>query len=115
MTDFLKITQPAKEKINALITDCGEEGLAFRAKVIGGGCQGMQYVFELHEPSESDRQMEVNIDENKFSVIVDPISGQYLDGITIDYQESLSGQQFVIHNPNAMMTCSCGSSFSDEN
>ena len=114
MSDFLKITDPAKDKISTLIEECGETDLAFRAKVIGGGCQGMQYVFELHEPTDGDWQMEVTSQKRQFKVIVDPISGQYLDGITIDYQESLAGQQFVIHNPNAMMTCSCGSSFTDE-
>ena len=114
MSDFLVLTQPARQKIHELIATCDEPGLAFRAKVIGGGCQGMQYAFELHEPESSDWEMAVDNAGDIFKVIMDPISGQYLEGSTIDFQQSLAGEQFVIHNPNATTTCSCGASFTDD-
>ena len=114
MSDFLTLTTPAAEKVAALLADCGEEQLAFRTKIIGGGCQGMQYVFELHEAQEDDWLMAVKVGDQSFNVVMDPISGQYLQGATIDYETSLTGEQFVIHNPNAQTTCSCGASFTDE-
>jgi len=46
------------------------------------------------------------------SLLVDPLSFQYLAGAEIDYREDLEGAQFVIRNPNATTTCGCGSSFS---
>ncbi len=114
MSNFLIITAPAKKKIAFLVDECVTEDLAFRAKVIGGGCQGMQYVFELHEKQANDWVMHCHIDESEFMVVMDPISGQYLQGSTIDFESSLTGDQFIIKNPNAQTSCSCGSSFSDE-
>ena len=114
MSEFLTITPSAQHKIATILADCGEEGLAFRAKIVGGGCQGMQYVFELHEAQSDDWQMSCESEGSTFNVVMDPISGQYLQGATIDYETSLTGEQFVIHNPNAQTTCSCGSSFTDE-
>ena len=46
------------------------------------------------------------------TLLIDPMSLQYLMGAEIDYQDNLQGSQFVIRNPQATSTCGCGSSFS---
>jgi iron-sulfur cluster insertion protein len=76
--------------------------------VTGGGCSGFQYGFTFDETvSEDDTAME----KAGVTLLIDPMSLQYLAGAEIDYQESIEGAQFVIKNPNATSTCGCGSSF----
>ncbi|MGB0958477.1 MAG: iron-sulfur cluster assembly accessory protein, partial [Litorivicinus sp.] len=57
--------------------------------------------------NEDDTQ--VAIDD--VTVLVDPLSYQYLVGSEVDYQEGLEGSRFVVNNPNATSTCGCGASF----
>jgi iron-sulfur cluster insertion protein len=52
------------------------------------------------------------VEKNGVTLLIDPLSFQYLAGAEIDFQEGLHGAQFVIKNPNAKTTCGCGSSFS---
>ena len=83
--------------------------LMLRVAVDGGGCSGFQYGFEFDENRAED---DVAVDTDGVSLLVDPLSLQYLMGAEVDYTESLTGAQFVIRNPNAKTTCGCGSSFS---
>ena len=77
--------------------------------VSGGGCSGFQYGFTFDEAvNEGDTE----VDKNGVTLLIDPMSYQYLVGAEIDYSEGLEGAQFVIKNPNAQTTCGCGSSFS---
>ncbi len=80
-----------------------------RVYVTGGGCSGFQYGFSFDE-NKDDGDTEVT--KRGVNLIVDPMSIQYLMGAEIDFQEDLQGARFVIKNPNATTTCSCGSSFS---
>jgi iron-sulfur cluster insertion protein len=77
--------------------------------VQGGGCQGFQYGFQFEEKPEED---DMTIEKDGVEFLVDSLSLQYLVGAEIDYKEDLEGSQFVIRNPNAVTSCSCGSSFS---
>lgn len=86
-----------------------EQNLKLRVFISGGGCSGFQYGFQFDRNSE-DGDTEVVTDG--VSLVVDPMSFQYLVGAEIDYKEDLEGAQFVIRNPNATTTCGCGSSFS---
>jgi iron-sulfur cluster insertion protein len=80
-----------------------------RVFVSGGGCSGFQYGFTFDEVvNEDDTAMQ----KAGVTLLIDPMSYQYLVGAEIDYQEGLEGAQFVIKNPNATTTCGCGSSFS---
>ncbi|NLG77798.1 MAG: iron-sulfur cluster insertion protein ErpA, partial [Xanthomonadaceae bacterium] len=80
-----------------------------RVFVQGGGCSGFQYGFTFDENvEEGDTQVE----NHGVTLLVDPMSIQYLAGAEIDYREDMEGAQFVIRNPNASTTCGCGSSFS---
>ena len=103
---MLNITDPAIKKIQGILD---EESKYLRVFVEGGGCSGFRYGFSLEEHiSEDDFEISV---EN-FSILVDPISFQYLQDSTINFEEDISGNTFTIKNPNAQTTCGCGSSFS---
>ena len=77
--------------------------------VSGGGCSGFQYGFTFDEKIEEG---DAEFPNHGVTLLVDPLSFQYLAGAEIDYREDLEGAQFVIRNPNAATTCGCGSSFS---
>jgi iron-sulfur cluster insertion protein len=95
--------------VRELIQEEGSDSLALRVYIQGGGCSGFQYGFEFDENRAED---DVAVDTDGVSLLVDPLSLQYLMGAEVDYSESLQGAQFVIRNPNAKTTCGCGSSFS---
>ena len=105
---MLTITESAKTKILDLLAEEGNPDLALRTFVQGGGCSGMSYGFTFDEITNED-DFEVPLE--KFKVLVDSMSMQYLQGANIDYKDDLQGSQFVITNPNAQTTCGCGSSF----
>jgi len=106
---MITITESAKTKILDLLAEEGNPELSLRTFVQGGGCSGMSYGFTFDEITNED-DFEVPLE--KFRVLVDSMSMQYLQGSSIDYKEDLQGSQFVISNPNAQTTCGCGSSFS---
>ena len=104
----LVFTDAAATKVKTLIEEEGNPDLKLRVFVTGGGCSGFQYGFTFDEAvSEDDTAMQ----KNGVTLLIDPMSYQYLVGAEIDYTEGLEGAQFVIKNPNAASTCGCGSSF----
>ena len=105
---MITITESAKTKILDLLAEEGNPDLALRTFVQGGGCSGMSYGFTFDEVTNDD---DFELPLEKFKVLVDSASMQYLQGASIDYKEDLQGSQFVISNPNAQTTCGCGSSF----
>jgi iron-sulfur cluster insertion protein len=105
----LVFTDNAANKVKALINEEGNEELKLRVFVTGGGCSGFQYGFTFDEETNED---DTAMQKNGVTLLIDPMSYQYLIGAEIDYQENLEGSQFVIKNPNATSTCGCGSSFS---
>jgi len=105
----LVFTEAAATKVKELITEENNDQLKLRVFVTGGGCSGFQYGFTFDENlQEGDAALE----KCGVTLLVDPMSYQYLRGAEIDYSEGLEGAQFVIRNPNATTTCGCGSSFS---
>ncbi|QDA57685.1 iron-sulfur cluster insertion protein ErpA [Thermomonas aquatica] len=104
----MDFTAAAAAKVRELIAEEGNAGLKLRVYIQGGGCSGFQYGFEFDENQAED---DFPIVTDGVTLLVDPLSLQYLAGATVDYSESLSGAQFVIRNPNAKTTCGCGSSF----
>lgn len=105
----LLFTDSAAAKVKELIEEEGNAALKLRVFVTGGGCSGFQYGFTFDEESADDDTV---MQKNGVTLLVDPMSFQYLIGAEIDYTEGLEGAQFVIKNPNATSTCGCGSSFS---
>jgi iron-sulfur cluster insertion protein len=105
----LDFTVAAAAKVRELVAAEGNPALKLRVYIQGGGCSGFQYGFEFDEQQGED---DLAIVTDQTTLLVDPLSLQYLMGAQVDYAESLHGAQFVIRNPNAKTTCGCGSSFS---
>ena len=102
-------TDSAANKVKELIEEEGNPALKLRVFVTGGGCSGFQYGFTFDEVANDD---DATLEKNGVTLLVDPMSYQYLVGAEIDYKDDLEGAQFVIKNPNASSSCGCGSSFS---
>jgi iron-sulfur cluster insertion protein len=102
-------TDAAAEKVAQLISEEDNPDLKLRVFISGGGCSGFQYGFTFDDEIEEG---DSSIENQGVTLLVDPMSVQYLMGAEIDYKEDLQGAQFVIRNPNATTTCGCGSSFS---
>ena len=105
----LNFTDAAALKVGQLIEQEGNSELKLRVYISGGGCSGFQYGFTFDEAIEDG---DTEVENCGVTLLIDPMSVQYLTGAEIDYKEDLSGAQFIIRNPNASTTCGCGSSFS---
>lgn len=105
----LRITEAAAVRVKNLTKYKNQHGLKLRVYISGGGCSGFQYGFILDENINDD---DIVIAKYGIELVVDPISAQYLVGGAVDYIEGLEGSRFIVQNPNASTTCSCGSSFS---
>jgi len=105
----LVFTDAAARKALELILEERNPDLKLRVYISGGGCSGFQYGFMFDETSAED---DIAVINDGVTLLVDPLSFQYLAGAEVDYSENLQGAQFVIKNPNASTTCGCGSSFS---
>lgn len=106
---MITITESAVEKLQDILLEENNPNLKLRIFVQGGGCSGMQYGFTLDEEQAED---DWNVEANGVHVLVDSMSGAYLQGATVDYKDDVYGASFSISNPNAQTTCGCGSSFS---
>lgn len=104
----LFFSDSAVAKVRELVEEDENPALKLRVFVTGGGCSGFQYGFSFDENQDED---DTAIEKAGMTLLVDPMSYQYLIGATIDYLEGLQGSQFVVQNPNASSTCGCGSSF----
>jgi len=106
---MINLTSVAATKVKEIMNMQNPVPVALRVAVVGGGCSGFQYhmAFE-NQTNESDDV----IDFNGLKVAVDQMSSMYLDGVEIDYVETLEGAGFKFNNPNVKSTCGCGSSFS---
>jgi iron-sulfur cluster insertion protein len=109
MPNPINFTDNAARKVKELVDEEKNPALMLRVFVSGGGCSGFQYGFTFEETTAED---DTRIEKGGVTLLVDPLSFQYLVGAEIDFQEGLNGAQFVIKNPNAKTTCGCGSSFS---
>ena len=105
------VSKTAVKKLQDIITEENNPNLKLRVFVQGGGCSGMQYGFTLDEEQNED---DWSLDISGVTVLVDSMSGGYLQGAEIDYKEDQYGSSFSIKNPGAVTTCGCGSSFSPE-
>ncbi len=113
MSEALIFTEKAATKVWELMQEEGNLNLKLRVYVTGGGCSGFQYGFTFDEAIQDDDTVVARVlPSATVSLLVDPMSLQYLQGAEIDYKEDIEGEQFIIRNPNAKTTCGCGSSFS---
>lgn len=102
-------TDSAAHKVDALIREEANPNLKLRVFIAGGGCSGFQYGFTFDEELQDG---DTEVENQGVTLLIDPMSIQYLMGAEIDFKEDIEGAQFIIRNPNAETTCGCGSSFS---
>ena len=105
----LRLSENAARRVAQLKQEKNQPELMLRVYVQGGGCSGFQYGFTFDEATEDG---DIEVENEGVTLLIDPMSYQYLMGAEVDYVENLQGAQFVIRNPNAATTCGCGSSFS---
>ena len=106
---MITVSESAVAKIQDILAEENNANLKLRVFVQGGGCSGMSYGFTLDETqNEDDWDLEIA----GVKVLVDSMSGSYLQGAEIDYKDDVMGASFTITNPQAQTTCGCGSSFS---
>ena len=104
---MIAVTEHATRRIKGMLAAENPGGL-LRLGVIGGGCSGLQYKFRYEQsPRASDNVFEVD----GIRLCVDPKSFEFLDGMTLDYVETILEQRFLFKNPNAGKSCGCGKSF----
>lgn len=105
----VNVTPKAVARIRAAFAREGVKG-GLRLGVLGGGCSGLSYQFKFaQEPRPRDLVFEF---EGDVKVFVDPKSILFLDGMTLDWQDSIMQSGFVFQNPHATKSCGCGTSFS---
>jgi iron-sulfur cluster insertion protein len=105
----INLSARAVRKVRELVAEEENQALKLRVYITGGGCSGFQYGFSFEEAAAED---DAAIEKDGVTVLVDPMSFQYLVGSEVDYTEGLEGSRFIVNNPNAATTCGCGSSFS---
>jgi len=102
------ISSPAAQRVAEIMAS--EPGArALRVEVLAGGCSGLQYKFDLTAEQAAD---DVVVTREGATVLVDPVSLEFLDGAELDFIDNLMGAHFAVKNPNATSSCGCGTSFS---
>jgi iron-sulfur cluster assembly protein len=105
----IQVTEKAVEKIRQAFAREGVQSGGLRLGVLGGGCSGLSYQFKFAlEPRPKDHVFEFE----DVKVFIDPKSMLFLDGMTLDWKDSLIQSGFVFDNPHATKSCGCGTSFS---
>jgi len=108
MSEGITITERAARRIGDILRS-EPSGAMLRLSVQGGGCSGFQYRFDIDREKAGD---DVTIDRDGVTLLVDPVSLQYLAGSEIDFVDDLIGASFKVNNPKAKASCGCGTSFS---
>ena len=103
----IKFSDAAAARVKQLIEEEENPSLMLRVYVTGGGCSGFQYGFTFAEQANPG---DMQIEKNGVTLVVDPMSIQYLVDGEVDYTEGLEGSRFFVNNPNATTTCGCGAS-----
>ena len=100
----VSVTDQAWQRLSQTL----KENQMLRVSVLGGGCSGFQYHFELTEEQDTG---DLVLQHETSRILVDEVSLPLLDGSVLDWQDELIGSRFAITNPNAVSGCGCGTSF----
>jgi len=103
----VSLTENARDEVKSLLTKSENAGKNLRLYIEKGGCSGMQYGMVFDEKRDGDFVAQ----GGDVSVLIDPVSLDYLRGAVVDYSDSLNAGGFKISNPNAKQSCGCGKSF----
>jgi len=105
---MVQLTEVAAGKVKEIMSQQNPAPTVLRVAVVGGGCSGFSY----HMAFDNQENSSDNVYEfDGVKLVVDQMSEMYLDGVQIDYIETLEGAGFKFNNPNVKSTCGCGSSF----
>jgi len=107
MATDVTVTERAALRIGEILRQ-EPAGTMLRVSVAGGGCSGFQYKFDTELARAED---DVVIERSGATVLIDPISLNYMAGSEIDFVDDLIGSSFKVNNPNATASCGCGTSF----
>ena len=107
MTTAVTISERAARRIGEILKSEGE-GAMLRISVEGGGCSGFQYKFDTERARADD---DIVIEQAGATVLIDPVSLNYMAGSQIDFVDDLIGSSFKVNNPKATASCGCGTSF----
>lgn len=107
-TGGIGVTDAVFAQLATILAAQGSEKM-LRVAVLGGGCSGFQYKFDLEDSVADD---DIVIEKDGVRVVVDSVSQPFLDGAVIDYKDELIGAHFAVDNPNVTSSCGCGTSFS---
>ena len=107
MTAAVTISERAARRIGEILRNEGN-GAMLRISVEGGGCSGFQYKFDFEQAKAED---DLVLTREGATVLIDPVSVQYMEGAEIDFVDDLIGASFKVNNPNATASCGCGTSF----
>jgi len=105
---MLSITERAASKVKEIIEAQSPRPAGLRIAVVGGGCSGFSYSMSFEN---SSNMLDKTYDSDGFKVMVDQASLLYLEGVEVDFVDSLEGSGFKFNNPQVKSTCGCGSSF----
>lgn len=108
-SDAIGLTRAGAEAVKERLRDEGKTDGVLRVAIMGGGCNGLSYVFSVEE---SVKETDHVFSAHDARVVVDPKSLRALGGTVLDFNRELGKKGFVMKNPNASSSCSCGSSFS---
>jgi iron-sulfur cluster assembly accessory protein len=108
MATDLTMTERAARRIGEILKS-EPSGAMLRLSVLGGGCSGFQYKFDVERDKAED---DVAVDRGGVTLLIDSVSLQYLAGSEIDFVDDLIGASFKVNNPKAKASCGCGTSFS---
>ena len=106
---MLTLTPSALSAVEKFIKGSDTPVAGLRISISGGGCSGFQYGMRLEEAKAED---DVEVAVGGVKLLIDPFSAPMLEGVTLDFVDSLNGSGFKFENPNATASCGCGSSFS---
>ncbi len=106
---LIRVMDAASAHLRGLLEKQGRSEGALRIAVIGGGCSGLQYKMDL---VDGPRDRDILVPSNRVNVVIDPKSALFVSGSELDWSDDLQQGGFKVSNPNALVTCSCGESFS---
>ena len=108
MDASVTVSERAARRIGEILKN-EPAGTMLRVSVEGGGCSGFQYKFDMDREKATD---DLVISRDGATVLIDPMSVEYMAGSEIDFVDDLIGASFKVKNPNATASCGCGTSFS---
>jgi iron-sulfur cluster assembly accessory protein len=106
---MITLTDSAVQAVRRFVDNSDVPIAGLRILIMGGGCSGLQYGLRLEPEVGGDDNI---VDCSGIKVLLDPISVGLLEGVKVDFVETIEGSGFQFENPNAVSRCGCGHSFS---